>query len=80
MQLPGPDPSPSSSQVVNATFPSFLKLCKGEYGGVVKEPGHTLLAVNCSWTEARDIGQLWERKLKAEAAMVLKEVLPPLRI
>ena len=59
--------------MVNATFPSFMKLCRGDLGGSVTQPGHTLLAVNCYWTVADDIGQLWERGLKREAAGVLSQ-------
>uniref|UniRef100_A0A061RCY4 DUF1995 domain-containing protein n=1 Tax=Tetraselmis sp. GSL018 TaxID=582737 RepID=A0A061RCY4_9CHLO len=61
------------SQVVNATVPSLLKLCRGDYGSRVLEPGHTLLAVNPAWTEGADVGQLWERALKREAAALIDE-------
>ncbi|PSC71803.1 Glycosyltransferase LARGE2 [Micractinium conductrix] len=55
----------------NLNFAPFAKLCAGEYGSAVLDPGHALLAVNPSWTRSADIGQLWDRKLKAAAAALI---------
>jgi len=57
--------------VTNPTFPSFIKLVTGGYGSRVTEPGHTLIAVNPLWTTPEDVGQRWERDLKAQAAEVM---------
>ena len=47
--------------VSNATFAPFARLCAGEFGARVLEPGHLLVAVNPSWTSSADIGQRWDR-------------------
>eukprot|EP00882_Tetradesmus_deserticola_P020173 GHRQ01021744.1.p2 GENE.GHRQ01021744.1~~GHRQ01021744.1.p2 ORF type:complete len:173 (+),score=75.43 GHRQ01021744.1:430-948(+) len=55
----------------NATFASFAKLCEGGYGSRPLEAGHSMVAVNPDWTDAADIGQFWERKLKQSAEQLL---------
>ncbi|KAI3430806.1 hypothetical protein D9Q98_009217 [Chlorella vulgaris] len=59
------------TQVSNLTFSIFARLCDGEFGKSVLEPGHLLVAVNPTWTQSRDIGQLWDRKLRARAAAII---------
>ncbi|KAL4436363.1 hypothetical protein ABPG77_009925 [Micractinium sp. CCAP 211/92] len=61
------------AQVGNLNFAPFARLCAGEFGGRVLEPGHTLLVVNPTFTSSRDIGQLWDRKLKAAAAEIIDD-------
>ena len=58
-------------QVGNQNFAPFARLCAGEFGGAVLEPQHTLVAVNPSWTASKDIGQLWDRRLRQQAAAVI---------
>ncbi|KAF8059444.1 hypothetical protein HT031_005249 [Scenedesmus sp. PABB004] len=72
--LGAPPDAPSATFVgipTNATFASFAKLCDGGYGAAPARPGHTLVAVNPDWTGPADIGQFWERDLKAAAARLL---------
>lgn len=59
------------ANVSNATFSPFARLCAGEFGSRVLDPGHLLVAVNPSWTTSADIGQLWQRQ-----EMILR--IPPL--
>lgn len=63
-----PAPGTSASRLTG-----FARVCQGGFGKRVLEPGHTILAVNCSWTKASDIGQLWERELKERARFLLEE-------
>lgn len=41
----------------NLNFAPFARLCAGDFGGRVLEPGHTLLVVNPTFTSSKDIGQ-----------------------
>lgn len=59
--------------VSNATFAPFARLCAGEFGSKVLQPGHTLIVVNPAWTKSSDIGQLWQRDLKAQAAALIDD-------
>ncbi|KAI7840534.1 hypothetical protein COHA_005690 [Chlorella ohadii] len=61
------------AQVGNLNFAPFARLCAGEFGGAPLDPGHTLLVVNPTWTRSADIGQLWDRKLKAAAAALIDD-------
>lgn len=61
------------AQVGNQNFAPFARLCAGEFGGKVLQPGHTLVVVNPTWTRSTDIGQLWDRKLKAAAAGLIDD-------
>ena len=58
-------------QVGNQNFAPFARLCAGEFGGAVLERQHTLVAVNPSWTASRDIGQLWDRRLRQQAVALI---------
>ena len=61
--------------VSNATFAPFVRLCNGEFGSRVLQPGHTIIVVNPNWTNSSDIGQLWQRELKAQAAVLIDDPL-----
>lgn len=58
----------------NLTFNGFMRVIEGDYGSRVLEAGHTILAVNCSFTSHKDIGQFWERGLKEKARKLIDEV------
>lgn len=59
--------------VNNQTFAPFARLCDGDFGGRPTEAGHLVIAVNCAWTSAADIGQFWDRDLKARARRLIEE-------
>lgn len=59
--------------VTNATFNPFARLCAGDFGARVLDPGHLIAVVNPSWTTSKDVGQLWDRKLKAAAAALIDD-------
>lgn len=49
------------ANVNTLTFESLLEVCEGEYGAAPTQPGHVILAVNCSWGPSSDIGQFWQK-------------------
>jgi hypothetical protein len=51
------------ANVNNATFAPFARLCAGDFGSRVLQPGHLLIVVNHGWTTSRDIGQLWQKRV-----------------
>lgn len=51
-------PNNSAAQVGNVNFAPFARLCAGDFGASVLDPGHTILAVNPTWTKSGDIGQV----------------------
>jgi hypothetical protein len=57
--------------VSNPTFSPFAKLCSGEYGSKILQNDHTILCINPSWTNSRDIGQLWDGELRRQAALLI---------
>jgi hypothetical protein len=57
--------------VNNATFAPFVKLCQGDFGNKILDPEHVLIVINSNWTQSKDIGQLWDRDLKAKAAELI---------
>lgn len=59
--------------VSNANFAPFARLCAGDFGARVLDPGHLIAVVNPSWTDSRDVGQLWDRRLKAAAAALIDD-------
>jgi len=59
--------------VNDLTFNGFARLCRGDYGARPTEEGHTILAVNCSWTAGANIGQLWDRDLKRRARAIIDD-------
>lgn len=58
--------------VVNATFPSFAKLCEGGYGAQPTQADQAVVVV-AEWTGADDIGQPWQRDLKARARALIDD-------
>ncbi|KAG2449658.1 hypothetical protein HYH02_005188 [Chlamydomonas schloesseri] len=66
----GPDTSVIAN-VTSATVPSLLKLLDGGYGARASQPGHTVIAVNPTWTSASSVGQPWQFELRRRAAEVL---------
>jgi hypothetical protein len=62
------------TNVTNATFAPFARLCAGDFGSRVLEPDHLLIAVNSSWTSSKDIGQLWDWKLREQAATLIDDL------
>ncbi len=60
------------SLVSNATAGALVRLCGGAFGERPTRDGHTLLAVNPSWTTSADVGQFWEGRLRAQAAPLLE--------
>ncbi|KAG2428709.1 hypothetical protein HXX76_011413 [Chlamydomonas incerta] len=66
----GPDTSVIAN-VTSATVPSLLKLLDGGYGARATQPGHTVIAVNPTWTGAGSVGQPWQFELRRRAAEVL---------
>jgi hypothetical protein len=63
---PPPRPTPPPLPQYNATFPAFAKLCAGGFGAQPTQPGQAVVVVS-EWTRAADIGQPWQRELKAAA-------------
>jgi hypothetical protein len=61
------------SLVSNATVSTLIRLCGGAFGARPTLPSHTIIAVNPSWTQSADVGQLWDRTLRADAAQVLEK-------
>ncbi|KAL4517974.1 hypothetical protein Ndes2526A_g02340 [Nannochloris sp. 'desiccata'] len=59
--------------VNNATFAPFIRLCQGDFGDKVLNSEHVLIAINPNWTQSKDIGQLWDRKLKKKAAELIDD-------
>lgn len=59
------------ANVTNATFPSMISLCTGKYGKKPLQADHTIVAMNPSWTSATDVGQPWDRDLKAQAKVLI---------
>eukprot|EP00198_Chlamydomonas_reinhardtii_P008994 XP_001698331.1 predicted protein [Chlamydomonas reinhardtii] len=55
----GPDTSVIAN-VTSATVPSLVKLLDGGYGARATQPGHTVIAVNPTWTSANSVGQPWQ--------------------
>lgn len=59
--------------VNNATFAPFVRLCQGDFCNKILDPDHLLLVINPNWTTSKDIGQLWDRDLKAKAAYLIDD-------
>jgi hypothetical protein len=57
--------------VNNATFAPFVRLCQGDFGSKIEDPTHVLIAINPNWTQSKDIGQLWDKTLRAKAAELI---------
>lgn len=55
------------------TFQGFARVCEGDFGAAVLQSGHTIVAVNCAFGPAKDIGQLWDRKLKRRAKALVED-------
>ena len=60
------------SLVSNATVSALLRLLSGAFGARPTRPEHTVVAVNPSWTVSADVGNFWERDLRAALAAVLE--------
>ncbi|KIZ02402.1 hypothetical protein MNEG_5557 [Monoraphidium neglectum] len=58
--------------VVNATFGPFAKLCEGGFGAQPTRPDQALVVV-ADWTGAADIGQPWQRDVKARARELIDD-------
>jgi hypothetical protein len=43
------------------TLETLIGLCEGEYGQGPTQPDHVIVAVNCTWSAAEDVGQFWQR-------------------
>ncbi|KAI8476508.1 MAG: hypothetical protein J3K34DRAFT_240249 [Monoraphidium minutum] len=56
----------------NATFPAFAKLLDGGYGAGPTREGTALVVVS-EWTRGDDVGQPWQRDLKARARELIDD-------
>jgi hypothetical protein len=66
------DDATAISFVSNATVPALLRLVGGDFGARPAQAGHTVVAVNPSWTVSSDVGNFWEVGLRAKAKPVLE--------
>jgi hypothetical protein len=66
------DDATAISFVSNATVPALLRLVNGDFGARPAQAGHTVVAVNPSWTVSSDVGNFWEVGLRAKAKPVLE--------
>lgn len=58
--------------VVNASFQPFLKLCEGGFGAQPTKPDQAVIVVQ-DWTRGGDIGQPWQRDLRAKARALIDD-------
>ena len=69
--------------ISNPTFPTLVKLLDGGYGQRARQPGHTIIAVNSSWSA---VPTMWlhklctllcatPRELKQRAAVAMGEAI-----